>query len=167
MERRTRRLLRLGLAATALAVGALLVPRAFAYWSGTGVGDGGAGTGTEAALTFTAATPTSSVYPGGTSDVGVTITNPNPWILQLGSLQLDTAQGTGGFAVDASHTSCDVSVLGFTAQNNNGAGWSVPARSGGVNGTLSLRLPAALTMASTAANACQGATFTVHVKATP
>lgn len=167
MARRTRWFLGLGVVGAAVAIGTLVLPWAFAYWSGTGVGGGGAATGTEAPLTFTAATPTSAVYPGATSDVGVDIANPNPWALQLGSLQLDTAQGTGGFAVDASHSGCDVSVLGFTSQNNSGAGWSVPGRSGGVDGSLSLRLSAALSMAATAANACQGATFTVYVKAGP
>jgi hypothetical protein len=165
MARRTRWFAGLGVAVAAVAVGALVVPWAFGYWSGSGTGAGGAGTGTEVPLTLTAATPTSAVYPGASSDVAVTVGNPSPAVLELASLVLDTSQGTGGFAVDAGHAGCDVSVLGFTSQTNNGAGWSVPARSGGVNGSLTLTLSGALSMTTSAVNACQGATFTVYLTA--
>jgi hypothetical protein len=54
-----------------------------------------------------------------------------------------------------------VSALGFTTQTNGGAGWTVPA---GSPGSLSIAMPGALTMTAGASNACQGATFTVHLK---
>ena len=34
----------------------------------------------------------------------LTITNPNPASVRVGSLSLDTSQGTGGFAVDGAHS---------------------------------------------------------------
>ena len=55
-----------------------------------------------------------------------------------------------------------MSALGFTTQTD---GWVVAARSGGVDGTLSVTLPNALAMAPNAASACQGATFTVYLVA--
>ena len=44
-------------------------------------------------------------------------------------------------------------------QTNGGAGWTVPG-----SGVLSVTLTGALAMGSGAANACQGATFTVHLR---
>jgi hypothetical protein len=56
-------------------------------------------------------------------------------------------------------------VLSFTTQTNLGAGWTVPGKVGAVNGSLSITLTAALAMSTAAANACQGATFTVFLAA--
>jgi hypothetical protein len=61
--------------------------------------------------------------------------------------------------VDAAHPGCVVSTLSFTTQTNGGAGWTVPG-----NGSLPLTLASALSMSTSAANACQGATFTVYLK---
>ena len=127
---------------------------------------GGSGTGTAAtrasvqSLTLTSAVPTDHLYPGARSGVALTVSNPNPGPLRVGSLALDTGQGTSGFAVDGSHAACGVSSLSFTAQTNGGLGWTIPA-----NGSLSLNLTNALGMSVDAANACQGATFTVYLKA--
>ena len=96
--------------------------------------------------------------------MAVTITNPNNFRVRIDSLVLDTSQGTSGFDVDGGHSSCDTSVLGFTTQNNSSAGWFVPAKVGGTDGSLSLDLSNAISMSSAAANACQGASFTVYLK---
>jgi hypothetical protein len=60
-----------------------------------------------------------------------------------------------------------VADLSFTTATNNGAGWTVPAKSGSVNGTLTVALPNGLAMNAAAANACQGATITVYLTAGP
>lgn len=149
-----------------LVVGALalvLAGSASAYWRVAGGGSGTGGTGTTAAVTLSPGTPTAGLYPGGTADVVLTVTNANASPVLLGSLVLDTSQGTGGFSADAGHSGCAVTALSLPNQTNGGSGWTVPGKVGAVNGTLSVTLSDALTMSVAAANACQGATFTVYL----
>jgi hypothetical protein len=140
---------------------------AFAYWTGPGSGAGSATTTTNVAVTLSPGTPTATLYPGGQANVVLSVSNPNTSQVRIGSLALDTSQGTLGFAVDAGHSGCAVSTLSFTTQTNGGAGWTVPAKVGAVNGTLAITLTNALTMGVAAANACQGATSTVYLAAGP
>jgi len=151
-----------------LVVAAVLIGGAAnAYWRGSGGGTGSAATGTMLAVTLTPGTATAGLYPGGTTSVVLTVTSSNSSSARLGSLALDTTQGTGGFAVDGGHSACAVSALSFTTQTNGGAGWTVPAKVGAVNGSLSITMTTALAMGVSAANACQGATFTVYLTAGP
>jgi len=140
---------------------------AWSYWSAGGTGTGSGANGTLAALSLSSGSPAAGLYPGGSTNVVLTASNSNTSIVKIGSLLLDTSQGTSGFSVDAGHSGCSVATLGFSTQNNGGAGWSVPARVGVVNGTLSITLTNALTMTAAAASACQGATFTVYLVAGP
>ena len=77
---------------------------------------------------------------------------------------LDITQGASGFGVDAAHAaaSCGTGSLSFTTQTNAGAGWTIPA-----HGSLPITLANALSMNINAVNACQGASFTVYLKAAP
>jgi hypothetical protein len=152
-----RRLLLLGLpSALALLVAAV----AFGFFTSTGSGTGAASAdNTAVAITIGAGTPSAELYPGGSADVAATLTNANPYAVHVDHLSLDTSQGTNGFGVDAGHSGCDTATLSYTAQS---AGWTVPK-----SGTLSIDLANAVSMSSSAANACQGATFTVHLKAAP
>lgn len=145
--------------ATALIVAA----SAIAYWTTVGSGAAAGSAADAQSVTLTAGTPTAELYPGGHADVAVAVSNPNPFPVHLGSLSLDTGQGTGGFDVDAGHQGCDPAVLGFTTQTNSGAGWSVPPKVGAVAGVLAVDLPNAVAMGASAANACQGASFAVHL----
>lgn len=149
----------LALLLTALTL--LVAGVATAYWSTTGGGSAAAATNTTSALTLSPATPTAQLYPGGQATVVLTVTNPNAAQIRVGSLALDTSQGTGGFAVDGAHTACGLATLSFTTQTNGGAGWAVPA-----SGALPVALTNALSMGTGAANACQGAAFTVYLKVT-
>jgi hypothetical protein len=160
--RRTRNLL-LTLALTAVVTTA--GGAAYAYWTSGATGSGGGATGSLSAITLTPGTPGANLYPGAQTDVVLTATNPNTQTTRIASLVLDTAQGTGGFAVDGGHPGCSVAALGYSTQTNGGAGWTVPARVGLVDGTLPITLANALTMAASAAGACQGATFTVYLRA--
>ena len=65
--------------------------------------------------------------------------------------------------MDGGHAGCGVAALSFTTQTNGGAGWTVP----GSGRPSSITLTNALSMATGAANACQGATFTVYLQAAP
>jgi len=140
---------------------------AYGYWKAGGSGAGSGATETNVAVTLTPGTPTAALYPGGQANVLLTVVNPNLSPVFIGSVALDAGQGTGGFAVDAGHSGCAVAALSFTTQNNSGAGWTVPARVGAVNGTLAITLTNALAMGLGAANACQGATSSVYLAAGP
>jgi hypothetical protein len=145
---------------TVLAVAATGV--AFAHWAGSGAGAGSATTGTTQAVSLSPGTVSSQIYPGGQSSIAVTVTNPNPGPVKVGSLALDTTQGTGGFGVDGAHATCGLASLSFTTQTNGGAGWTIPA-----SGSSSLSLANSLSMNANAANACQGASFTVYLLVGP
>ncbi len=134
---------------------------ASAFWGGSGSGTGSAGTGTLQPVTLSPATASSQIYPGGRAGVAVVVTNPNPGTVRVGALALDTTQGVGGFAVDGAHADCGVGSLSYTTQDNGGSGWNIPG-----SGSSSLYLPSALAMSAGAAAACQGASFTVYLKAT-
>ncbi len=147
----------------AAAATVILAGVAVAFWSGAGTGNAGATLEVGSGVTLSPAAPASELYPGGTSGVSLTVTNPNLFVVRIGSLALDTGQGNGGFGVDAGHSSCDLSALSFTTQST---GWTVPAKTeGGPDGVLAIDLPNALSMSGTADSACQGATFTVYLVA--
>ena len=138
---------------------------AVAFVSAPGSGSATGTAATPLALTIAPAVAGPNLYPGGHGDVAITVDNPNPFSLHISSLSLATGQGTGGFDVDAAHADCSTSALSFATQTNGGAGWSLPPKVGSANGSLSIALPDALAMSLGAANACQGATFDVHLSA--
>jgi hypothetical protein len=163
MQRLTQTLATLALVALSVLGGGA----AFAYWAATGNGTATSTTGTNTAVILTPGTAPTGLYPGGAVNVALSVSNPNTSVAFIGSLALDTTQGTSGFAVDAGHPGCTPAALTYTTATNSGAGWSVPAKAGAVNGTLAVTLTNALSMGAAAANACQGASFTVYLAAGP
>jgi hypothetical protein len=158
-----RRLIKFGLPILGVLV---IVGVAVAFWTAAGTGSGSGSSASDAQdVTFSNATASSELVPGGNGDVSVTVSNPNLFSVHVKSLVLDTSQGTNGFAVDGGHSGCDVSTLGYTTQDNSANGWDIPAKVGGTNGSLPIDLSSAITMGSGAAQACQGADFTVYLKA--
>jgi hypothetical protein len=151
-------------AAAALAA---LAASAFAFWTGSGAGAGQARVADPLPLALSPGTPQALLFPGTGGNVGVSTiaTNPNPYVVHVTSLGLDAGAGTGGFGIDAAHSGCAPSSLHFAAQNNGGDGWDVPPKSGAADGALPIDMDDALTMDASAANACQGAVFTVHLVA--
>ncbi|MDB5243541.1 MAG: hypothetical protein JWP57_4166, partial [Spirosoma sp.] len=75
----------------------------------------------------------------------------------------DPAQGTPGLSLDGAHAGCRVDAHSFDAQDNAGAGWTVPGRTGGTDGALVVTLPGSLHMGPQALSVCQGATISVHL----
>jgi hypothetical protein len=132
---------------------------AVARWTGLSTGSGSAGTGGTVQLTLAPGTPSAQLVPGGQAAVVVSVTNSSSTTVRVGSLALDTTQGSSGFAVDGGHTGCVLSALSFTTQTNGGAGWVVAGHT-----TLPITLSGSLSMSTGAANACQGATFTVYLR---
>jgi hypothetical protein len=144
----------------AIALAALAVAgTAAAYWASSGGGAGSASTATTQPVTLSPAIPVAQLYPGGRSSVRVTVTNPNTAPVRVDNFGLDTTQGAGGFAVDAGHAGCGLGSLSFTTATNGGDGWTIPGAD-----AVTLTLTDPLAMQTTAANACQGATFTVHLR---
>jgi len=147
----------------AVAVTGLLVAGVAAYgaWSVSGSGTGSAAAATASSLALTPGTPGTALYPNGSADVATTIANNNPFPVHVSSIALDSGQGSNGFAVDAGHSTCDLSTLSFAAQTNGGSGWDVPA-----NDTLDVDATDAVSMSGSAGDPCQGASFTLYLTAT-
>ena len=156
MTKRMRKAVLSAVAALVLSGGAL------GYWLASGSGSGTASVVSPLPVVIGPGTPTSKLYPGGDADVAVVVSNPNPFRVYLDKLDLDTGSGTGGFAVDGSHSGCGLSTLSYTSQT---VGQFVPPNDGVTDGTLSLQLANAVSMSQQAADACQGATFTVYLQA--
>jgi hypothetical protein len=142
-----------------------LAGSSYAYFSSHGLGHGSAAADSVQPLTVSPGAPSQELYPGGASDVALTLSNPNKSQLTVPALALDTSQGSGGFGVDQAHADAGCSAaaaqLGFDIQTINE---TVPARTGPVDGTLDLDLTQALSMGAGATDACQGASFTVYLK---
>jgi hypothetical protein len=146
---------RLRTAAVAVAVGMATVlagGTAWAWWSSTGTGSGSGTTGNVIALTTTASTPsTTTLLPDGSAPLVLTVTNPNPMPVVVTGVQLDGSRAVG---VSGAQGGCATPPLTVNATTNlTLAGGS----------TTTVTVPAAITLGSTAASGCQGATFTVPV----
>jgi hypothetical protein len=138
---------------------------AYAYWGTGGAGTASLAVATTTSVTLSPATPTAGLYPGSSAGVTLTVTNPNAAQVHVSALALDPSQGTGGFGVDGSHPSCNVGSMSFSTQTNGGSGWTVPGKVGGTNGSLPITLANSVSMSASASDACQGASFTVYLKA--
>jgi hypothetical protein len=145
-----------------LVIAGSVIGVAIAAWTTGGTGSGQASAGTAAAMTISAGTPSTSLYPTASADVAAVVSNSNPYKVHVSSVSL------GAVTVDGGHSACNAgaSVSVTSPQTNSGAGWDVPAKSGGVDGSLNLDLANAISMSNAANDSCQGATFTVALTAT-
>lgn len=140
--------------AAGLIVGGMLtLGTAAASWRAAGDGSGNAAATTASDLTTldASALAPAELYPGGTGDVIVRLSNPNPF-----PLDVDRIDGSGVITSDAG-AACDAST-GVTFDDRAGLGLVVPAGS-----TLTVTLADAATMDATSDDACQGAIFTIPV----
>lgn len=150
---------RVPIAALVAAIALCTSAVAYAVWSGSGTGSGTATTGTTQKLTLSPGEVTPSLYPGGTADIAVTVSNPNPSPVRVTSFVLRTSEGTSGFAVDPG---CSPGSLRFTERSG---AWTIPPRVNGTDGTLQVVLPNSLSMLVNAPTGCQGTTATVYLGA--
>jgi hypothetical protein len=148
-------------AVSVFAIGLVLGVGAAAFWRTAG--EGGRSTVSDVAtiVTLTPGTVTSTLRPGGASDISVVLANADAASARVPALTLDTRQGTAGFTVDDAHRACTASSFAFSTQTGGGTGWTVPASS-----SRTVTMPGALSMATSAPNACQGVLVTVHLRAT-
>lgn len=141
----------------------LVTGGAIAFWSGAGSGTTQTRLDDPKPIVMVPGTPSDQIFPGYSANVLAEASNPNPYSVHVDALALDTAVGDGGFDVDAQHGGCALSALTFTTQDNGGAGWDVPPRAADADGVLSIPMIDSLAMDVGAADACQGATFTVYL----
>ena len=140
------------LAMLGVTLGFTAVGVALAQWLASGDGEGRATAGVSQGLTLTPGTPSTLLFPGGTGDVAVTVSNPNPFPVEVASFALD---GT----ITSDTLGCDPSNHGVTFTDQAGI-WTVPG-----SGSLDVNLAGAVAMAADSAAACQGANFTVPLAA--
>jgi hypothetical protein len=132
---------------------ALTASVAFAAWTATGSGAGYTKASTAQALTTVdvSATTSAQLYPGGTGDVKIRISNPNPYPVLVTSVV-----GSGTITSD-NGAACDASTgVSFTDQT----GQSISVAAGG---TTNVTFTGAAAMSNASDNACQGAVFTIPV----
>jgi hypothetical protein len=140
-------------AAAAVSAGAVGMNAAAAYFTSTGSGSGSGSVGSVAAVSVTAGTSTSPLFPGGSGDVALTINNPNSFPLTLKSVS-----GNGAITADGGHPGCSTTGVSFTNQS-------------GLTNTLapgnnSIDFTSAASMSAASDSGCQGATFTIPVVVT-
>src|SRR5262249_35460461 len=128
-----------------------------AYFTAPGTGTGTAAAANALRVTLTPATPTAELYPGGSADVALAVSNPNAGTVVIPSFVLDTSRGDDGLDVDDDHGGCNLSALTFTGAAGS---WTIPAHAG----SFTIDSPGAVALSTSAADACQGATFTVYLK---
>jgi hypothetical protein len=152
----------------ATAVLAVVAASAFAYWSGTGSTTATTVLPDPQDVTFSLGVPSAELTPGNDAAVAIVAHNPNSYFVHIAAMDLDTDEaGVPPFELaDDDHSGCDVSALSFIPQSNGGDGWDIPPRVASSDGTRTLDMTSAIQMAGDADDACQGASFTVHLKAT-
>ena len=128
---------------------------AYAYFDSTGTSSATATVGTLQVVSgdaITTQTPDTLLQPGDSGDAIVSIHNPNSYSVTV----TDVAQA-GAITVSGG-SGCTESNSGVTFTTHAGLSISVAASS-----TQLIHLPGSVSMSSTSADGCQGATFDVPV----
>ena len=145
-QRWTRRLASGGTGAAALLMAGGI---AYAAWAVTGTGSGTAAADSTTPLTAVAAVST-TLYPGRSATLTVTVSNPNPRPVTVTSIDL-----TGAVTASAGCTTHGVTVtLPATVSVAVPAGGSAP-----------VALTNVVSMSTSSSSDCQGATFTIPLRA--
>ena len=139
--------------ATVLAAGAVTFG-SWAVGSDPGAGYSRAKAATNLTLNDVSASTVADLYPGGTGNVLVSVTNPNPFAVTITSIA-----GAGAITSNAG-AACDAST-GVSFTNQTGLSLALGA---GATQTFTLAGKAAMSNAS--ATTCQGAIFTIPVTVT-
>jgi hypothetical protein len=128
----------------------------FGSWSLSGTGNGYAKAVTPSNLTLNdaSASTVAQLYPGGTGDVKVSITNPNAFAVTITGVS-----GSGAITSDKGAT-CDAST-GVSYTNQTGLSLAL-----GAGATQVFTLTGAAAMSNSTVDACKGAIFTVPVSVT-
>jgi len=127
---------------------------AFALWSANGTGSGQATALTAQSITVTAAAGPATLYPGATDgDVTFTLTNPNPYPVQLTAMTAGTITSSNPTNCPAVNVTVDAAI-----------GLALNLAAGATSGTLAIA--DVVNMASAAPDGCQGVAFTIALTLT-
>lgn len=154
LDRRSKVILSLAAAAAVL----VNAGAAYAYWKLNGAGTGVAVAGTAIELKLQGRSDDSRpLYPGGSTNLTVAVTNQNDF-----PIKILTVAGDGAVTADPAHrdSGCRSTGVVFTADVLP-VSWEVPRNTIGV-----FTVPDGLRMTNSSDSACQGATFTIPVRAT-
>lgn len=124
---------------------------AFAAWTSTGSGTGTATAGTDSGIVVDG-NDVSGLFPTGSKDITVTVTNSNPYAVDLDSLTADSV------TVDATHGDAGCVVTDIVTADSGD--YLASADRIAANGAFITR-DLTVHMDADAADACKGATFTV------
>lgn len=134
---------------------------AYAYTTAGGSGSGSAPTATMLPVTITALAeadvPSSSLVPGGSADVVLRVTNPNPVAVLVFSVEPN-----GPIYADADFPACTTTGVTFDPPSSPLS----PTVTVGPGSTLLIHLDGAASMDFTSSSGCQGAKFHVPVTVT-
>jgi len=147
---------RLALALSALAVLATAVVTLGSWTVGSSAGNGysKAVTAQNVTLSDASASTTAQLYPGGTGDLVVKVTNPNAF-----GVTVTAVTGAGTITSDKG-AACNAST-GVTFTNTTGLTQAVAAGT-----TVTFSVSGKVAMSNASDNSCQGAVFTVPVTLT-
>jgi hypothetical protein len=124
---------------------------AFAAWTSTGTGTATATAGSAKSLQVTAGAA-AGLFPTGSVTVPVTVTNPNPYKVALSAVEVTgISTSTPGCS---SGTVTGTDLTGLTGATNV------------IAPSASLTKDVTVTMSNAAENACQGASFSLALRAT-
>ncbi|GAA2526448.1 hypothetical protein [Winogradskya humida] len=154
LDRRGKVILGIAAAAAVLANAGV----AWAYWSLEGAGSGVVVAGSAVALKLEAHSDDSRpLYPGGTANLTVTVANQNDFPIRITAITPDPAE----IMADTDHreNGCLTTGVVVSADVLN-VSWQVPKNTIGV-----FTVPNGLRMTNDSDSACQGATFTIPVRA--
>jgi hypothetical protein len=142
----------------ALALSAVVVLATAAVTFGSWTVSSSAGSGyskAKVALNLTlsdaSASTTAQLYPGGSGDLYIKVTNPNPFAVTISSVT-----GAGPITSDKG-AACDAAT-GVSFTNATGLSQAV-----GAGATVTFSLAGKVAMSNTSDNTCQGAIFTVPI----
>jgi hypothetical protein len=102
-------------------------------------------------LSDASASTTAQLYPGGTGDIWIKVTNSNPFAVTITSVT-----GAGTITSDKG-AACDAAT-GVTFTNTTGLSQAV-----GAGATVTFALAGKVAMSNASDNSCQGAVFTVPI----
>jgi len=158
---RMRKLDRRGKVILSLAAAAAVIVNAgaaWAYWKLGGTGTGVAVAGSAVELKLEGHSDGSEpLYPGATAGLAVTVTNQNDFPVKITSI----SPGKGKVTADAEHRDAGCLETGVVvAADVLTVSWEVPKNTIGV-----FTVPDGLRMTNSSDSACQGATFTIPVRA--
>ena len=141
-----------------LALSAILVVATTAVTFGSWTVSSSAGSGYSKAkvassltLSDASASTTAQLYPGGTGDIWIKVTNSNPFAVTVTSVT-----GAGTITSDKG-AACDAAT-GVTFTNTTGLTQAV-----GAGATVTFSLAGKVAMSNASDNSCQGAVFTVPI----